>query len=86
MSVDLRLHMVSVFGPPDAVWIGPYRRPRAVLQADLSCAPCYFRQLKRCPHDHACMRDISAESVIERVEEFLAPASPAPERHFAAAV
>ena len=94
MAVALRRPVVSVFGPTDSVWIGPYRRPRGVLQADLPCAPCYFRQLKRCPHDHACMRAISTEAVIARVEEFLGDVSPGSgepfrnpiERHFASIV
>jgi hypothetical protein len=42
-----------------------------VLQADLPCAPCYLRQLSRCPHAHACMDDVSARAVIERMEAML---------------
>ena len=90
MAVALRRPVVSVFGPTDPLWIGPYGRPRGVLRADLPCAPCYFRQLKRCSSGHACMRAISAEAVIARVEEVLAEAQsarPVPEspigRHLA---
>src|SRR5919199_268587 len=90
IAVALRRPVVSVFGPTDPLWIGPYGRPRGVLRADLPCAPCYFRQLKRCSSGHACMRAISAEAVIARVEEVLAEAQsarPVPEspigRHLA---
>ena len=90
MAVALRRPVVSVFGPTDSLWIGPYGRPRAVLQSDLPCAPCYLRHIKRCPHGHACMREISADAVIARVEEILAEAQatrPVPdssvERHLA---
>ena len=68
LAVALGRPVASVFGPTDAIWIGPYRRKNAVLQANLSCSPCYLRQLSRCPHGHACMHDVSARAVIERME------------------
>jgi heptosyltransferase-1 len=81
MAVALDRPVVSVFGPTDALWIGPYRRADAVLRADLPCAPCYLRQLRHCRHGHACMGEIAAADVIERMEAILAtprraPASP----------
>jgi heptosyltransferase I len=74
LAVALDRPVVSVFGPSDALWIGPYRRPNAVVSANLPCAPCYLRTLDRCPHDHACMRSVSATAVIERAELSLASA------------
>lgn len=68
LAVALGRPVASVFGPTDAIWIGPYRRENAVLQANLPCSPCYLRQLSRCPHGHACMHDVSARAVIERME------------------
>jgi heptosyltransferase-1 len=68
LAVALGRPVVSIFGPTDPLWIGPYRRVDAVLQAGLSCAPCYLRLLSRCPHDHACMREVSAHAAIERIE------------------
>jgi ADP-heptose:LPS heptosyltransferase len=62
---------VSVFGPTDPIWIGPYHRTDAVLQANLTCSPCYLRQLSRCGHGHACMQNIPAHAVIERAESVL---------------
>jgi heptosyltransferase-1 len=75
LAVALDRPVVSVFGPSDALWIGPYHRPEAVVSANLPCAPCYLRTLDRCPHDHACMRQVSAASVIARVESSLANAT-----------
>ena len=72
LAVALGRPVVSIFGPTDPVWIGPYRREGAVLQAKLDCVPCYLRDLSRCPFDHACMREISAAAVIDRVEWSLA--------------
>ena len=78
LAVALDRPVVAVFGPTDPIWAGPYRRDNAVLRADLPCSPCYLRQLSRCTHGHACMKDVSASAVIERAEKILAaqPARP----------
>ena len=72
LAVALDRPVVSIFGPTDPVWAGPYRRDGAVLRADLPCSPCYLRQLSRCTHDHACMQEVSAAAVIERIDGILA--------------
>jgi len=72
LAVALGRPVVSMFGPSDPLWIGPYRRPDAVVSAELACSPCYLRELSRCPYDHACMRQIASETVIERIEATLA--------------
>ena len=78
LAVALDRPVVSIFGPTDPIWIGPYRRADAVLRADLPCSPCYLRLLSRCQHDHACMSGVSVPAVIERLErvrnDMLAPA------------
>ncbi len=71
LAVALDRPVVSIFGPTDPVWIGPYGRADAVLQAGIACSPCYLRQLSRCRHGHACMKDVSARAVIERMENIL---------------
>jgi ADP-heptose:LPS heptosyltransferase len=63
--------VVSVFGPTNPIWIGPYGRPDAVVAADVSCAGCYLRRLRDCPNDHLCMREVTAEAVIARVRRML---------------
>jgi lipopolysaccharide heptosyltransferase I len=68
LAVALDRPVVSVFGPTDPIWVGPYGRPDAVLQAGVSCAPCYLRRLKDCPHDHRCMHEVTGAMVIERLE------------------
>jgi lipopolysaccharide heptosyltransferase II len=72
LAVALNRPVVSIFGPTDEIWIGPYGRPNAVVRAKLDCAPCYLRVLSRCPHGHACMEMVSAQAVIERAEQILA--------------
>jgi len=71
LAVALDRPVVSIFGPTDPVWIGPYRRANVVLHADLECSPCYLRRLKHCRHGHACMHNVSAPAVIERAERIL---------------
>src|SRR5947207_4465733 len=72
LAVALDRPVVSVFGPTDSVWIGPYRREGAVLRRELPCAPCYLRRLRQCRHNHACMREVPASAVIARMEALLA--------------
>ena len=84
LAVALGRPVVSIFGPTDPVWSGPYRRDGAVLRVDLPCSPCYLRELRRCQHGHACMEKISAAAVIERIDGILAklpsrPNAPAPQ-------
>jgi ADP-heptose:LPS heptosyltransferase len=71
LAVALNRPVVSIFGPTDPIWIGPYRRPDAVLHAELPCSPCYLRRLKECSHGHACMHAVSPLAVIARAETVL---------------
>jgi heptosyltransferase I len=71
LAVALDRPVISIFGPTDPIWIGPYQRTDAILQADLECSPCYLRRLSQCRHDHACMRNVSPLAVIERAEDLL---------------
>jgi lipopolysaccharide heptosyltransferase I len=69
LAVAVGRPAVSVFGPTDPVWIGPYRRPEAVVRADgIGCAPCYLRKRNACPYGHACMEQVTPAMVIERIE------------------
>jgi ADP-heptose:LPS heptosyltransferase len=71
LAVALGRPVVSVFGPTDPVWIGPYGRDDAVLRAGIACSPCYLRALSRCRYEHACMTEVSADAVIARMESML---------------
>jgi ADP-heptose:LPS heptosyltransferase len=75
LTVALGKPVVSIFGPTDPVWIGPYGRPKAVVRADVPCAPCYLRKLRNCPNEHACMTGVTAEMVIACLERTLAGAA-----------
>ena len=72
VAVAVGTRVVSVFGPTNPVWIGPYGRPHAVVRADLGCSPCNLRRLRQCPHDHRCIRGVSGQMVIDRIDHVLA--------------
>jgi lipopolysaccharide heptosyltransferase I len=76
LAVALDRPVVSIFGPTDPVWAGPYRRDGAVLRAELPCSPCYLRLLSRCPNNHDCMNNVPAAAVIERIESTLRVTAP----------
>jgi lipopolysaccharide heptosyltransferase I len=75
LAVALNRLVVSLFGPTDPIWVGPYGRPDAVVRSNVPCAPCYLRKLRACSHAHVCMKNITAEMVIERLETTLPLAS-----------
>ena len=72
VAASLRKPMVSVFGPTNPVHIGPYQRPESVVRVDLPCSPCNYRRLSQCPFDHACMKQVTSEMVVERVQKIFA--------------
>jgi lipopolysaccharide heptosyltransferase I len=79
LATALGRPVVSVFGPTDQVWAGPYRRDGAVVRAGLPCSPCYLRELRRCPHNHDCMNNVAPAAVIERAESILGEPANKPE-------
>ncbi len=68
LAAALGRPVVSVFGPTDPVWAGPYRHPDSVVRAGVPCSPCYLRELRRCPFGHRCMQEVTAATVIARIE------------------
>ena len=74
VAASLDKPMVSVFGPTNPVHIGPYQRPESVVRVDLPCSPCNYRRLSQCPFDHACMKQVTSEMVVERARKILAAA------------
>ncbi len=68
--------LVCMMGPTDPTRTGPYRRLADVVRLKLDCAPCFFRRLRQCPHDHRCMRELSADPVVAAARRALAEAAP----------
>jgi lipopolysaccharide heptosyltransferase II len=78
MAAALGAPLVAIFGPTDSLWVGPFGQPQAVVRAGLFCSPCYLRRIKDCPYSHACMRQVTPDIVIQKIQQTLAdPKHPA---------
>ncbi len=76
LAVALDRPLVCISGPTNPIRTGPYRRLEDVVRVDLECSPCYLRQLSQCRHDHRCMQELSATTVLSSIERrLLEPAS-----------
>jgi ADP-heptose:LPS heptosyltransferase len=71
LAAALGAPLVTIFGPTDPLWVGPYGQPGAVIRVGLECSPCYLRRIKDCPFGHACMKQVTPAQVIQRIEERL---------------
>ncbi len=75
LAVAASSTVLTLFGPTSAAATAPYGARAHVLQGEAPCAPCrHFR----CPvPGHPCMRSITPEAVLRRVEEiWYGPDSP----------
>lgn len=59
--------VVALFGPSNHRWIGPFGQEQGIIRLGLPCAPCNMRD---CP-DKRCMREITPEMVLAKIEELL---------------
>jgi heptosyltransferase-2 len=68
---------VTLFGPTDPVWAETYSPNERIVRVDVPCGPC---QLKKCPIDHRCMRDLAPDMVLTAIAALwhnrLPPTSP----------
>jgi len=71
LAAALDRPLVCLTGPTNPHRTGPYGQLDQVLQLRLDCAPCYFRRLSQCPHQHRCLRELKAERVTAAVLEAL---------------
>ncbi len=62
--------VVALFGPTTEAWgFFPAGAADRVLEADLDCRPCTLHGKKHCGRDHACMRLITPEHVVDVLDE-----------------
>lgn len=61
--------VVTLFGPTHIAWTETYFEKAIHLQRKVECGPC---QLRVCPLDHRCMRDLAPEDVFEAANRLLA--------------
>ena len=81
MAVALKTPVIAIFGPTNPAQIGPYGQPEAVVRRDLPCSPCNYRRLEQCPHGHACMQEVTAAMVVQRIDEVVGSAASVPARN-----
>lgn len=61
--------VITLFGPTHIAWTETYY-PKAVhLQKQVTCGPC---QLRVCPLDHRCMKDLTTREVFAAVSDLMA--------------
>jgi heptosyltransferase-2 len=60
--------VVTIFGPTHIAWTETFHPRSLHLQQIVSCGPC---QLRRCPRDHRCMRELTPEFVFEQACSWL---------------
>ena len=64
------VHVVGLFGPTPAQEMAIFGRGRKLV-TDMDCGPCYIRRPEDCPHQVACMRNLTPEMVAEATLEVL---------------
>jgi len=57
--------LVTMFGPTNPVFTGPYQRMESVIKVDIPCSPCFSR---KCSHQ-SCLRWLEVEAVLEAAGE-----------------
>ena len=61
LTVALDRPVVSIFGPTDPVWIGPYRRPMPSSGPTCRVRPATCGSFAVVRHEHVCMTRVTAE-------------------------
>lgn len=64
--------VIALFGPTTRAWgFFPAGSRDRILETDLSCRPCTLHGKKHCRHDHACMKGITPDQVMQAVDELI---------------
>ena len=61
--------VITLFGPTHIAWTETYHAKAVHLQKQVPCGPC---QLRVCPVDHRCMRDLTPAEVFAAVNDLMA--------------
>jgi heptosyltransferase-2 len=72
LGAALGVPVTAIFGPTDERIVAPrpdpHARPSRVLTHDVWCRPCWLRE---CPLDHACMRGITVQQVVDAARRIM---------------
>jgi len=73
LAVAAKSKVLTIFGPTIAGATAPFGPDAHVIKGEAPCAPCRHFQ---CPlPDHPCMRNITPEAVLGKIQEILRPAT-----------
>jgi heptosyltransferase-1/heptosyltransferase-2 len=67
VAVALGKRTLSIYGPTDPAFVGPYQQLENVIRHDVPCFPCRNRD---CAH-HSCMKGVPVELVWEKTKTLL---------------
>jgi heptosyltransferase-2 len=68
VAAAVGLPVVAVFGPTDPDGTAPVTPRCSIVQQRPYCSPCFLR---RCPTDHRCMKDVTAEMMETAAKSWL---------------
>ena len=68
VAAAVGLPVVAIFGPTDPFGTAPVTPRCAIVQQRPYCSPCFLR---RCPTDHRCMKQVTADMVEAAVNPWL---------------
>jgi heptosyltransferase-2 len=68
VAAAVGLPIVAVFGPTDPNGTAPVTPRCTIVQQKPYCSPCFLR---RCPTDHRCMKEVTAEMVETAAKSWL---------------
>ncbi|HPX62422.1 MAG TPA: glycosyltransferase family 9 protein [Deltaproteobacteria bacterium] len=72
IAVGLGIPTVSLFGPSNVAKWAPKGEKHVVLHSKLECSPCSkFGTIPPCPNDARCMKEITADQVLEAAVSLL---------------
>jgi heptosyltransferase-2 len=74
--------VVTLFGPTHIAWTETYHAKAIHLQKKVDCGPC---QLRVCPLEHRCMKELKPTQVVAAAAELLNRFPPGSKRHRTAA-
>lgn len=68
IATALGLPVITLFGPTHVQWTNTFAPTELHLQIKVPCGPC---QLRTCPLDHACMRLLHSQTVLQAIQQYI---------------
>jgi ADP-heptose:LPS heptosyltransferase len=71
IAAALEIPILSIIGPTNSGYTGPYSSKLVVVDSDLPCSPCYSSQFIEGCGDNVCMSSISIEVILSAFNRLL---------------